>query len=156
MKFDFNTKKPLDENLTEIVKVLIDAVPTIDDYDAIILGTLIIQYINADIGLMDWIVDTPDINNIQKFGINEIARLVKKEMAYKTTITHTQKLIKEGYLIDINQLIIKKIEDFSTTVEDEDSISNRIALTLIQEKLEILKEKYKKTKRMLIVNFDKL
>jgi hypothetical protein len=154
MKFDHKMKKFLEKNVMENVKELMDILPINDEYDAIILATLFTQYTEVDISnLFD---GTAESDDIPKFGINEIARLVKKHMAYKTAINHTQKLIKEGYLIDINQLIIEKIEEIAPIITNNDKILNRITLTFVEEELGSLIEKYERTKRMLIVNFEKI
>jgi hypothetical protein len=154
MKLDHKMKKFLEKNLMENVKELMDTLPINDEFDAIILATLITQYTEVDI--FNLFSGTAELDDIPKFGINEIARLVKKHMAYKTAINHTQKLIKEGYLIDINQLIIEKIEEITPIITNNDKILYKITLTLVGEELESLIEKYEKTKRMLIVNFEKI
>ncbi|MEM0142598.1 MAG: hypothetical protein QXL94_01390 [Candidatus Parvarchaeum sp.] len=154
MKFDHNTKKILKKDLLENTKDLMKTLSLEDEFDAIILGTLLTLHSNENI--FPLFGDTPELKNVLKFGINEIARLVKKHMAYKTALNHTQKLIKEGYLIDINQLIMEKLEEIEPIIMKEDKIPDKIASTFVEAELEKLYEKYHKTKRMLIVNLDKI
>lgn len=153
MKFDRNTKILLEKNLMENTRELMNTFSIDNEFDAIIIATLMTRYTEENI--FNLFSDTIELNDIPKFGINEITRLVKKHMAYKTAINHTQKLVIEGYLIDINELIIEKLAEILPT-PNKNEINDIIASTFVSEELKKLAEKYEKTKRMLIINWEKL
>ena len=123
----------------------------IDEFDAIILGKLTMQFLD----LKDFMYENEIApKNLLKFGVNEIARMVERDMAYTTALNHTQKLLKEGFLIDVNQIILKKIDEIIEG-ETTDNELDDIALIAIKKDLTKIKRKYQKGKKMLMVNFDK-
>ncbi|MGE9811070.1 hypothetical protein ACLIKE_06980 [Ferroplasma acidiphilum] len=125
----------------------------IDDYDKIIIKRILelaVEFFNSkpkELSISPFV-----------FGLNEIAHLVKDDMSYITAQKHINKLIKENYLIDLNEKIKQTFAYASTfrSNEDYEEIEDIFTRVIIAPILVNLIEKYEKSKKRLILNFEKL
>lgn len=132
-----------------------------DEYDGIIIGMLLIEYSNFPNYFPNYLGGLDEegierLDELQTYGVNEIARLVEKFMAYKTALNHINKLIKEGYLIDINSLIVEKLEEIEPPYNINKQYPYNIVMMFVYEELEKLQEKYKSEKKRLTPNWKKI
>lgn len=154
----FNLTRRIEEKeLLENLKEFMDTIKVNDEYDAIILGKMLMSYNEVELFTLISPEDRFDDFQGLMFGVNDIIRMVKGNMTHKTAFNHIKKLIDTGYLIDVNELVIDTLDEIDPIFDKTDTYPNKVAKSLISKDLLNLAEEYNKAnKKRLIINLEKV